>query len=351
MTDHNLENINEIDMNCNIVDDDDSFSVIDDGRELNQKTGIMIDLSDDEPLEQIIKCDTNIRDANIKTSKSLPNINLDNVSSYNEIDLETTSYDDEDEDLMYRLKSNSNEYYEEDDNIGLVDEDLLAESKKRIRKNKDDLSTSGDVEANYWKKISQKHAKSNKRGAYSSSFHFSGDPEKERDIFNHMMKANTSDASELNAMISNSSDSNFDSIGDFGSISGESSFGGEGGSCSESLDANNTCSYYSAILENLFELLGFDVFANSNTTYSAIDICDMVPPIYADSLIDLISELEPIIIDCVIYPLQTMTGESFETAAEWVEWYNSETGAEYPECSSYIEYCDVLANHLNECVI
>lgn len=353
MTEQELQNINQIDMECHLIDDDDSSfgntNLTDDDRDLNQKTGIIVDLSDDEivtPL-RIMKVDTSISKDNISAEANFEIFNdmhSDTFTGCNEIDLETEYFDEEDEELLHKLtkKSQKTNILEIDD--GLIDEELLEEAKKKKRR----IST-GEVEDNYWSTISKKHAASNKRGAYSASFHFAGNPKKEQDIFNHMMGSDTSDASELNAMISDASDIGGIGIaGESGLISGgdsSSSFSADGGGCCESLNPNN----YTEKLNELFDIIGFEVFKNSDNSYSVIDSCDVLPEFICKDKEELIQELTPYIIDCIIYPLQSRTNLNINSFKEWSDWYTSDMKQQYPKCADDIAYCELLANHLDEC--
>ena len=61
--------------------------------------------------------------------------------------------------------------------------------------------------------------------------------------------------------------------------------------------------------------------------------------------------LKPYIDDCLIYPLQISTNNNFNNYKDWVDWYTADMQKAFPKCAADIEYCDLLANHLHECVI
>lgn len=368
--DLDLEHINEIDMECNIADDDDnSFgdNITDRGEpvvmEENRgpvKTGIIIDLSDDDnvkmhrsnesiniPCEKKINSESNI---NNKLNDSI------DYSHINEIDMETTFCEDEDDDLLFNnshAKLNNDykpkrEYldfgdeendYDKDnfESKELVDEDMLEEKRKHRKK-----VTTGEVEADYWRKMAKKHAATNVKGAYNTHFHIGGDPEKERKLFNHDITVNTQHSAA--DVVS----------GGFitGVGSGEAGDGaavaaaGAGEGCSESLKLTEQ---YNKKLTDIFDIIGFDIVKNEDGSYTAIDICDRSNLTTYSDIYSLIAGLEVYIQDCFIYPLQFATGEEFNEPKEWINWYNDENKKKYPKINNDIEYCDLLANHLHDC--
>ena len=319
MDEKELANINQIDLECNISDDDDLFisdmQAVDD-REVQSKTGIIINFDDEDVPLTTLKADTSSFNKEINIESDFSDDDFDN-HDYNSIDMETDYPDDLDDELD-----------------GLIAEDLLDEAKK--------IKTFGEVEDDYWEEISNKHKKTNKKGAYNTHFHIAGNPEREQDLFNHMMKSDLKSAiSDLTATDVSSSSL------DASSSEADASFGAEG--CCES--AQNSHTSYSSKLLNLFDTLGFEVFKNSDNSYVAIDTCDVLPECNAASLTDLISTLKPYLDDYIIYPLQLMTGKNFTDYLEWIKWYDSEKQKEFPKCASDISYCDLLANHLHECDI
>lgn len=315
MSDNEMNNINQIDMECYLADDDDldirsdEIEAIDD-RNIQSKTGIIIDLSDDTdsiPSRNIVPTTSIINDAVDIYS------DFDHKSSYgyNEIDMETRYSEDDDTDNINL-----------DDNKGLVCAEMLDEDKRNI--------SAGTVEADYWKKITAKHRKSNKKGAYNTHFHLCGNPEKETKIFNHMMGAY-----ELAADIGNS--------GELGNSDAASS-------ASESASICESCTSidYKNKLFELFEALGFEIFENSDGSYVVIDTCDLLPEIKSDTLAEVIVILKPYIDDAVVTALQVATNKNFSDYKDWLDWYSDDMRIMYPKCADEIEYCNIIANHLYE---
>ena len=365
----NLDNINEIDMECNIdLDDDDTFVIKSspsdkiaahdgyddvDGRNLRSVTGVIVNLSDDDNVVATPKKHiANIEDDSQLAHQPQTN-NLDDIDNVNSIDLETDYFDEDDEDLvaaykyLNKNKSDLLDFSDEDGDIDdfasktLIDESDISE--KKAKRKTSIKNATGNVEADYWKDITKKHRESNKKGAYSTHFRFTGDPEKEAAIFNHMMGSDSSDTdiSDFYANSDLSSVSNFSSEG-----SGDFS-GGEAGGCCESLNEN-----YSKQLIDLFDLIGFEVIKNSDNTLSVIDNCQDNNDFSCANLDELLLTLTPYIHDFIIIPLQVNTGKDFTDYKDWCNWYSDKNNQEqYPKCKSDIAYCDLLANHLSECTL
>lgn len=340
MNEQELNNINQIDMECHIVDDDDlivqDIAATDD-REVQSKTGIIINFDDDDdvPARQVI-ADTSTQNSEININS---NFLEDTFQDYNSIDMETKYSEDDEEELISTSDIRNPIFFDPNESNGLISTEMLEESKHTV--------SFGEVEDDYWEKLSKKHKKTNKKGAYNTSFHFAGNPKKEQDMFNHMMGTadNTVDVADLissDSLLSASAStatSNTTGI----ATSGEGS--GEG--CCESI----TTTDYSKKLNDLFDIIGFEVFKNSDNSYVAIDKCDILPELNVKNLLDLISALKPYIDDCLIYPLQISTNNIFDNYKDWVDWYNTDMQKAFPKCAKDIEYCDLLANHLHECVI
>lgn len=323
MLEKDLDKVNEIDMECHVMDDDD-FIVNDetsaaDDREVQSKTGIIINFDDDDdiPVRKII-ADTSTTHSGINVTSDFSE---EDFHDYNAIDMETKYGDDEDE--IYDSKSNP--LFIDKEPAGLVAEEMLEEGKRSI--------SFGQVEDDYWDKISSKHKKTNKKGAYNAHFHFAGNPKKEAEMFNQMMGSDSL-ATTSATNVASGSDS-----------SSATSPGGEG--CCEDLSTSD----YSKKLSELLDIIGFEVFKNSDGSYVAIDRCDVLPEITAATIADLIQTLQPYLEDCLIYPLQLITNNNFKTYNEWVEWYTDDMRKAYPKCASDIAYCDLLANHLPKCEI
>jgi hypothetical protein len=247
-----------------------------------------------------------------------------------------TKYSEDDDEISVetnkKQKSNPIFFDTDDEDKELICSELIDEGKKK--------KTFGEVEDDYWKTLTKKHASSNKKGAYNTSFHFAGNPEKERQIFNRMMGTDTEAVSSAIG-----SDSLMSSSATSGSVASAAASGGEG--CCESVETSN----YGKQLLELFDIIGFEIFKNSDDSYIAIDKCDMLPSITVKSLSDLVETLKPYIDDCLIYPLQVATNQKINTYKEWADWYNSDMQKAFPKCESDIKYCDLLANHLDECVV
>lgn len=370
-----LSHVNEIDMECSVCDDDDdSFNLIgsdsnDESSEFNDvrspvKTGIILDFSDDsskpkqkEKLKVVSaeKLNTEaLKDKNVE----LVNQQSEDFEHVNEIDMETfTCEDDDDDDFGYNAEEKSfkrkgDDFIDFSDNEDedLDDKELVLENELTEKKKKKKL-TPGQVEDDYWKNLSKKHAATNVKGAYNTSFHFAGNPKKEADIFNHMMGSDGGSTTGIEDTFgaTDAIEVSSSSLGAEGiSTSGESgatavgASGGEG--CSESLNTD-----YSKKLKDIFDVIGFEIIKNSDGSFLAIDTCEEADNFTAESVESLVSQLMPYIEDCFIYPLQIRTNQKFTTCKDWVNWYTDANKEKFPKIADDIEYCDVLANHLNDC--
>ena len=346
MNEQELNNVNQIDMSCQVADDDDLVitDMRDDDREVQSKTGIIINFDDEDdelPIKKIT-ADTSItsRDIDIKSD-----FFHSDFEDYNMIDMETDYSEDDDEPRINTSTSpiRKNPLFfssDEDELSGLVSSDMLDESKK--------ATSFGDVEDDYWEKLTKKHKQTNKKGAYNTSFHFAGNPKKEQDMFNHMMRTETenvkvSDILPSNSLLSVASSS--EEAGNAGFDADGVSGTGEG--CCESLSDIN----YGEKLLELFDIAGFEVFKNSDNSIVALDKCDILPTITVTDVYELVKTLQPYLEDCLIYPLQTATNMHLDNYKDWVSWYTAERKSQFPKCANDIGYCDLLANHLHECVI
>ena len=336
MDDKNLENINEIDLSIDprFIDDDLSFGSINivdkdsdiavDDRPIQSKTGIIIDLSDSEE-------DSTPKRISAQLNKE-GSIDIDNTfqsafdldsQSYNTIDMETDYIDDDMEDAVKEVVPAQKISVTKDVNP------LFFENV--------DEKFDGEVSKDYWREVAKKHAKSNKKGAYNTHFHLSGNPKADREFFNAAMGAHSAEfsASEGGEV-----------IGNVTGVAGDVSATGMG----ESLEASNH--NYSEKLQEIFDIIGVDVIKNSDKSYSVIDLCDIESEYTCSDLAELTLTLQPYIEDCFIYPLQIATKLSFDSCKDWVNWYNSlDDKSKYAKLETDIDYCDVLANHLDECRI
>lgn len=342
MNEKDLENINLIDMECSGYDDDDTFTISDtsagDDREVQSKTGIIINLNDDDDNQPMRAIKADISMKNPKSIDITSDFTDDTFTDYNAIDMETTSWDEDDDDYRPSTKKTNPIFIDIDEPAqGLIASDMIEESKKSV--------SFGDVEDDYWEKLSKKHKKTNKKGAYNTSFHFAGNPKQEQDMFNHMMgisnKTDTSHIVQSDSLLAASAEGSGSTSISSGNVTGV----GEG--CCEELSKNS----YSSKLSELFDIIGFEVFKNSDNSYTAIDKCDILPSFGASNLKELISVLKPYLDDCLIYPLQVATNTNLDTYKDWADWYTVEMQQQFPKCASDIEYCDLLANHLDECLV
>lgn len=336
MNNENLENIdlnslNQIDMDCNFVDDDESLNIKDnsnndqtigaDDRNLQIKTGIMISF-DDEDNDVIDK-----RDPVINTQEQQKivddNIDINKISDMNLIDMETNVIDDEYlDDNPLRNKASVNLF---DDDINYIDSNKTLVDEKEIDVNED---VSGTIEDDYWKKIQKQHEKSNKKGSYNYNFHLAGNPELEKDMFNHIMGSDF----EANA----SSD---ETPGD---ITGTAAASGEA-SVSEKLENTNN---YTELFKSLLDLIGFEI-TKYDDLYELKDKYNYLPTTNYKSLKDMFITLDNYFYDLLILPLEMKTSNKSRDYKVWVK-YIDDNKEIHPECANDLKYIDLLANHLDE---
>lgn len=312
MNENELNGLNQIDTECKYYDDDDdSFGSIKiktnenvdaDVNNYKKETGVIIDLSDDAVPRAKTRYNERSFDTPISTREEEQIAVEPKYEGYNAIDTECKYYDDTEEpDFLAK---------EENKFTGLVDEDMITEKRKVIKKNP----------SNILQQTQKKHAATIKKGAYNSHFHFSGDPKEEATMFNNS--------------VDSSATPSFSPVGP--------TSGGMGESLKKKKNKNRE------LLEEMFSIIGFDVISNSDGTINAFDNCDPENDIDAADINDLIEKLSPYINMCIIYPLEAKTGQSFENYAGWCDWYKNNEN-KYPNCKSDIEYCDILANKLGEC--
>lgn len=178
--------INEIDMECNVDPEDDGFgsivvevpaaSVGDDGREINTKTGIFADFSDDidlsnEPVEVVVSKPLVVQsEQDILNAKNgvLGDEALDraDLSGINEIDMECSVGEDDDITPSSKVGTLTIAFDEAENTTEQLQENkestsTLLEKKRAAAKEKLD----GTVTANYWEKLAQKHRESQVKGA------------------------------------------------------------------------------------------------------------------------------------------------------------------------------------------
>ena len=216
-----------------------------------------------------------------------------------------------------------------------VDSELVSEQILNERKRPGRSISQGDVEKDYLKKLQKKHAATNKKGAMGHFF-FCGNPPREAELFNQSFSTNGIPSPAKSDSAATSS----------GNITGTGEASGEGSSATGMGESYNP--KYKKLYEDLLVLTGFKVNKNKDGKLELTDICDMIPNTICDNHHDVVNHIKPYINDLFIYPLQHATGETFTDPEEWCNWYTKENQQKYPKCSSDINFCDLLANHLDE---
>ena len=330
-------NINEIDLSIDsrFIDDDDDISfgsvkITDkasnndfdaEDREFNKNTGIMIDLSDtDEDLLPTIK------HKKLELTASKVTDLEEDYSDYNEVDMETYISEDD-------------EVYEDTSDEISVDELAFKNDESNRQLDEYLKKPDGEVAKDYWKQPAKKHAASNKKGAYNLHFHLSGNPKLEQELFNKAMTPNTKEANYDGAYEGAGNTSN--------NIVGTADCGGFG----ESLN-NKTFDNYTKQLKDLLAMMNLEIIINSDNSYTLFDLCDDSSEYLCKDINELKNSLYPYLQDFFIYPFQINTGLKLNSCEDWVNWYNTSASdtlkAKY---KNDIAYCDLIANHLDECKI
>ena len=383
MNEKDLANINKIDMSFSgSIDDDDSFVITEGVKDNNGfvQTGIIINFDDDDD------------DFNANMKKHASNASVDFIDKapsvilqpeqkgYNEIDMECKYGDDTEDDYLPPTKTSPKinsifEDDEEDDDLldkkelvleeevtgmlatnkvsvtTLEDEYLKSLSKKYIAK--DDMKKEELEEdllpviekkqptlKNILRDLQKKHSNSIKKGAMGSHFHFAGDPQKARDMFNAGIGNQT--GGEAITDVAADGGSSFSSNGGGISNGGLSAGGMSGG---EGLEKTN----YSKILREVFDVIGFDVQKEKDGTLLAKDLYSDNNIVRAKNIEELIYALQPFIDICIIIPLSISTKQKFNNYQDWCDWYTAENQEKFPKHAAEIKYCDLLANHIKEC--
>lgn len=335
--DINLENINQIDLNCNVdLDDDDSFGNISDANNNKEsvKTGIIINLSDDDFIEapkKIISANIDDR-GNLNIQKNF-NTSNDDYSDPNAIDMECNCYEDEDDEFGTINFENSNSGKTNNKNIldfsdeseefqnELLSEEML-EEKKRINQ--------GEVEKDYWEKIQKKHLKSDKKGAYNTHFHLTGNPELEKDLFNKEMTVNKDVMNDIKDTFGPSISSDNASSETASSETSAESSGGFG----ESLNNNKKSD-----LQKVVEKIGFDLIVNNDGSYIIIDLVDDDNSIECANKKELLNEITPYIDMCILCPLEIYADTDFKNYKEYLNWfdYNKPKDKSFADAANYLK--------------
>lgn len=338
--DLNLENVNSIDMSINpaFLDDDDSFGSLTvkdedyaDDRNFERNTGIIIDLSDgDIETPKIISADIDLNSSDINISKNFSSTAIDaDPANFNSIDMETEYFDEDDIELVAKNASDKK-------SKAAPKNPLFFEAEETEDVFIDEKLEDGAVDNDYWKNITKKHNKSVKKGAYNTHFHLSGNPKADMEFFNDSMslRSNTASFPEV-------TDSAVDS-----NITGVAA--SEGSFC-ESVEAKMN---YKKFFQEILDIIGVDVIKNSDNTFTVIDFCSDNSEHSCADMNEVKVTLQPYIEDCFIYPLQIATNQKLATCKDWCNWYASEDNQKaFPNCAEDIKYCDVIANHLEECQI
>lgn len=349
-TDIDIENINQIDTSINpkFLDDDDSFGSIrdvstnenfSDDRNFQPKTGVIIDLSDDEDARPIRKIEAKVNNMNGIDIETNFNSDLLNSAEYNSVDTETDYFDDEDDDLILKTATKKDAVISFENDL---DESIeMAEAKKK--------KPTGEVNKNYWRDLTKKHLKSNKKGAYNTHFHLAGNPKADREFFNRAMGLGDSemDDAAIDGITSVSITGNIngiaaagDALGDFG--------GGDGGSMGESVSAKKCIDSNVRALKELLDITGLEIIKTADNSFILIDLLEPETEHNCKDIDELKYNLQPYMEDCFIYPLQIATNQKFNRCEDWCRWYdNEENRKAYPKCADDVKYCDLVANQLN----
>ena len=225
------------------------------------------------------------------------------------------------------------------DDKELVDEEML-EEKNRKKKS----ITSGEVEADYWKKIAKKHETTNKKG---SRGHFelfpAGNPERNAELFNHMMGSD-----KYTADGSSSASSLFaagDVAGNTGTGDGDAGDAGDAGGegCCEDLNENSLI--INEDIKKALDLFGLDLITQADKV-TLKDVYEVVPDIDIKNKEQLYNVLLDYTKDYIIYPLQSTTGEKFNNCEDWCKWYTPEKQKTYPQCFEDIAFCRLMDTRL-----
>lgn len=233
-------------------------------------------------------------------------------------DIFESDFDEIDPELVLDDEQDENNFDEIDPE--LVDEDMLDERKG-------DMIDNAVPTDDYFSRIAKRHKSSNVKGSYNTHFHFSGNPEREKDLMNHDLTPAATPGTSLGGSVPSG---------------GEASGGGEG--CGESLKKSRS----TKLFENLLFITGFELQPTEDGLYILKDLTDMVPEETCQDQTDALLHLKPYIDDTIITPLQYQTKETFTQPEEWVNWYTPEMQKKFPRCKEDIEYCQMLMDHLKK---
>ena len=400
MNEKDLANINKIDMSFSGGRDDDDSFVVTEGVKENKgfiQTGVILNFDDDDDFNANMK--KHASNASVDFIDKAPSVILQpKQKGYNEIDMECKYGDDTEDDYLPPTKTSpktssifeddeedefldKKELVLEEDVTGMLatnkvsvmtieDEYLKSLSKKYTAKDnmkKEELEEDllpviekkQPTLKNILRDLQKKHSDSIKKGAMGSHYHFAGNPQKAQDMFNAGignqtggevfpgMSMDTAVATSVGggeAITGVAADgaSSFSSDGGGISSGGISAGGMSGG---EGLEITN----YSKILREVFDVIGFDVQKEKDGTLLAKDIYSDNNIVRAKNIEELIYALQPFIDTCIIIPLSISTKQKFNNYQDWCDWYTAENQERFPKHAAEIKYCDLLANHINEC--
>lgn len=298
--DQDFSGFNAIDMECSIGEDDDDFGSEYVTEKKSKKEDSILDFGDEE---------------NDYIFRSEEHIKPDALSDYD--------YDDFSDELRFKNKE-------------LVAEDMLEEKKK---------ISQGEVEADYWKQLSKKHAKTNIKGAYNTHFHFAGDPKREAELFNHDMQS-TLPHSHISLQTTSEADT-ITGVSSEVTSGGEAASAGDGGAGMGESIKSDKYAKYQKLYEDLLLITGFEVTPVKSDLYALKDTFNLVPEReYTKNELKVF--LTPYMQDYFICPLSQKTGKDFKNCEDVCDWYTDEIEKQYPDCRNDIDYCDMFANHWEE---
>lgn len=344
MDEKDLENINQIDMECEAPDDDDDFggpirtiSATADDRGINIERNFNSCLEPDyEHINEIdMECeapddtDDSFGSANF-TPSIASEIHEKESDVWNNGPKKTGTIldfgDDEDE-LLDKIKEAPARLDAFDADEVEEEHELVGESMKKQA----DFISQGEVESDYLKKLQKKHAKSNKKGAYNLHFHLAGNPQKEVELFNHDMGSDFENQGSTN-------------ITGTAEGSGAASSGEASCACSEAVEGK---SGYEKTANEILTILGYEAIKNSDGSYTVIDDLNPDKDIICKDADELRDALAHDFDSCFILPLEIDTGLKFDSLEGWLDWYK-ENESDNNSLARDMNYIDVFVNHLSE---
>lgn len=311
INEQDLNNLNELDLECSDLDTLDINEGF--GNLKVEKTGIMVDLSDDDDVTPVRNFPKDIQKQNSLNNQptNMDNTSGENVDNY--IDMECSYGEDDDADFARKKPVMPEE-------TGLVLE-------KTTKKNYIDQGT---VEKDFWDKLQKKHLKSAKKHTFTPPHtHFSGNPKAEMDMFNADMHTGSIPTTP-GAMIG----------ADVGA--GESSGAGDaGGSCAESLNKK-----INEGLSDVFDIIGFKII-DSGDKLKAVDAYDKNNCYEGKDMSEILFQLKPYVDDYFICPLEVRSKQKFDNYTDWINWYDTNCDKEdLSNCADDITYIKIVAKYI-----